>query len=145
MGLAPGDIIFGDDLDRMGCSLRRVAAQALPDAALTVVSWDTEDADTDGLYPGSGTTITIPAGGGGIWSVFAQITVAANPPAGLGFVSIQLPGGNTHGIAPIVSNLGAPSVTVPLSAGALITVSAFADGAAATTMTGEIFAYRVSA
>lgn len=140
-GELPDADAFNVALGRMGCRLSRVAAQALPDAAVTAVSWDTENEDTSGLWS-AGTTITIPATGAGLWAISALVTVVASPPAGLGFVSVQINGGN-RSLAGITFALGAPSLVVPLSATNTITVSAYADGAAATTMTAEIAVYRL--
>ena len=48
---------------RRGCRIRRAATQTLNNATLTTISYDTEDEDTDALFPSSGTTITIPFAG----------------------------------------------------------------------------------
>lgn len=125
---------------RMGCSLRRVAAQTLPDAAFTSILWDTEDADTDGLYS-SGDTITVPAGGGGLWAVSATVFAVA-PPTVLGFVTFFLNGG-AQGRFPFADNVASTAVTLPLDAGGTIVVQAYRDAAAGTTMTASFYAYRV--
>ncbi len=125
---------------RMGCSLRRVAAQNLPDSTFTDVSWDTEDADTNGLFPGAGSTITIPAGGGGLWAITTTVSTVASP-TGLAFIQI---GGLAYRTL-FADNFCGISVTVPLNAGATFAVSVYMDSAAGTTMTGAVHAYRVAA
>lgn len=56
---------------RTGGSWRRVAFQSIPNTTPTAISWDTEDADTDGFLSPSSTTATIPAGLGGVYAVTA--------------------------------------------------------------------------
>lgn len=128
---------------RMGCSLRRVAAQTLPDTAFTAVTWDTEDADTDGLFPGSGFDITIPANGAGVWAVSATVFVTSTI-TGLGAVRIAV-GGIEVAKSSGTGDIGGTALTLPLSAGALVKVEVFADTAAGTTMTAKFHCYRVSA
>lgn len=128
---------------RMGCSLRRAAAQTLPDSAFTAVIPDTEDADTDGLWPGSGFDITIPALGAGVWTIAAMVAVTSAI-AGIGAVRISVNGAQVMK-SEGTGGMGGASITLPLAAGALVKVEAFADTAAGTTMTGALFVYRVSA
>ncbi|HVQ96141.1 MAG TPA: hypothetical protein VMU51_34290 [Mycobacteriales bacterium] len=52
---------------RTGCRLRRVAAQSIPSGAVTAIAWDTEDEDTDAFIAVTASTITIPAGLGGLY------------------------------------------------------------------------------
>jgi len=126
---------------RMGCSLRRVAAQTLPDAAPTAFTWDTEDADTHGLFA-SGTDITIPAGGGGVWVISVVAVFIAAALTGIGMTQIKIDGGE-QARAPFADNGSSVGLVMPLSAGQVITVAVYADTAAGTTMTGAVFCYRV--
>ena len=141
---ALGAAVSGHDavLARMGCTLRRVAPQTLPDAAFTALVLDTEDADTNALYPGSGDTITIPAGGVGIWAVYFSIITAASP-TGLAMVSLEIGGISPR--FPFGDNVCGGGMTMPLNPGNTIRVIPDMDTAAGTTMSGIVYAYRVAA
>jgi len=52
---------------RTGCRLTRASNQNIPNSGDTAILWDTEASDSDNFYPGSGGTITIPAGLGGLY------------------------------------------------------------------------------
>lgn len=137
-----GHVVPATEYDRMGCSLRRVATQTLPDAAFTQISWDTEDADTNGMFPGSGVTITIPTGGDGLWVVSTRLSTAASP-AGLAFISLNIGGGENFR-APFADNVGGATRVLPLTGGVQIVVQAFMDTAAGTTVTGDFHCYRIA-
>lgn len=62
--------------------LALTGAQSIPDSTLTAISWDTETSDLWGFYPGSGSTITIPAGYAGVYAIGARGVWASNPTAG---------------------------------------------------------------
>jgi hypothetical protein len=64
---------------RTGVRLRRAANQSMTNATLTSVSWDTEDVDSDGFISVASTTITIPAGLGGLYNItfMPEFVVAA--------------------------------------------------------------------
>lgn len=129
-------------ISRMGCSLNRVANQTLPDAALTSVSWDTELADTDGLWT-SGTNIVIPANGAGVWAVYANVFIAAAL-AGIGQTRINV-NGVEQSRAVFADTGSSVGIVTPIAAGGVVTVQAFADTAAGTTMTANVVCYRVGA
>jgi hypothetical protein len=62
-----GDTVHASDIiDRSGVRLRRASNQSINNAALTAISWDTEDEDIGGFWA-SGTTVTVPAGYDGIY------------------------------------------------------------------------------
>lgn len=56
--------------------------QSIANSTATAISWDTETSDLWGLYPGSGSTITIPAGYAGVYVIGARGVWAADPTAG---------------------------------------------------------------
>lgn len=136
--------ILNAALDRMGCALRRVANQTLPDNSSTLVAWDTEDGDTHGLFAPTSANITVPAGGGGIW----VITFAVNVPVATSGISLSSPRVNGTNIAEFgfLPNTGATGGTAmrPLVAGDVITVNVSADTTSGTTMTASFNAYRVA-
>lgn len=53
------------------CRIHKSTTQSIPDNTLTEIAFDSEDADTDGFYPGSGNSITLPstAIGSGLYAV----------------------------------------------------------------------------
>lgn len=75
---------------RTGCRLRRVATQAIADTATTTISWDTEDADSDGYivaHATTGTTITIPASLGGLHTMHGAVKLAGTSSVGVSTTS----------------------------------------------------------
>jgi hypothetical protein len=65
--------------DRIGCRIRRVANQPINSAASTPVNFDTQDEDTDGFFAPTSTTVTIPAGLGGVYDLTYRQTLNAGP------------------------------------------------------------------
>lgn len=63
--------------------LRRAAVQSIPNATTTDVSWDTEDSDVSGFIVAPGTTLTVPAGCGGVYLMSATVTWASAPGSSL--------------------------------------------------------------
>ena len=62
-----------------GCRVRRVATQLLATGGSSQdFIFDTEDADTHGYFAPSSTTVTIPAGMGGLYLIGGEIGAAAN-------------------------------------------------------------------
>lgn len=53
---------------RTGCTLQVNSSQTIANASDITILWDTETTDSDGFYPGSGGTITIPTGCGGLYA-----------------------------------------------------------------------------
>lgn len=66
-------VAAGTTSGRTGCTLRRAANQSISTDTRTNISWDTEDTDTDGFISVSSTTITIPAGLGGVYAISSTI------------------------------------------------------------------------
>lgn len=71
-------IAQGTTAGRTGVTLRRAANQSISTDSKTNISWDTEDVDTDGFISVSSTTITIPAGLGGLYSITANVHSASS-------------------------------------------------------------------
>jgi hypothetical protein len=148
VGFFVGQIPLADDIRRMGCQLRRVAALALPDAVATAVAWDTEDEDTDSMFAPTGTTITIPATG--LWAIAATIVRAAAVNA-RSFLQIVPNNGAHQVIAGALrfswdngEAIATAAAVIPLDVTNTFRIEAFADGAAASTMTAALTCYRVN-
>lgn len=128
---------------RMGGRWQRVATQSLPDVALTLVSWDTEVSDSSSMWS-SGTTITIPATGAGIWGITAMVTLAAGvASSALGLIGI-LVNGTEISRSRISDNIGSTSAIFALGAGNTITIRVYGDTAAGTTMTAQVDVWRLA-
>lgn len=65
---------------RTGCRLERSSTQSISNAVDTAIQWNSEIFDSDGFYPGSGGTITVPAGLGGLY--LASIKTDWSAPVG---------------------------------------------------------------
>ena len=142
-----GDVIYIADHARMGCELRRAAAQTLPDATDTVTSWDTEVEDTHNLWT-SGTTVTIPTGGGGLWAItYGIVTTAVSTARSLMFIapsaSIWSSGGSLRNSFGADEDTSTVSATIPLVAGVTLTFSANVNMAGAATFFSRLSCYRV--
>lgn len=131
--------------EKLGCRLRRVAAQTLNDASITTVSWDTEDEDVGGLFaPGTPTVITVPETG--LWGVsFAVSAVAPNARSYIELVvtsSLALPAtrGNWGSGEDSVGHVA----ILYLNAGDSFVMSVFRDGAAGTTMGARLSCFRLT-
>jgi len=66
---------------RVGCRLRRVANQSITNITGTSITWDTEDEDTDGFIAVPSTTITIPTGKDGTYTITHRGAIASLAPA----------------------------------------------------------------
>lgn len=110
---------------RTGCSISRSAVQSIPNTSGTVISFDTETFDSDGFIGIPGTTITIPAGLGGLYSGTAYIEFGAS-------------GSYDAGVVPVLNGVQYPQIgannfarhggafsKIPLSAGQVVTVQGY--------------------
>lgn len=135
-------------VNRMGVTLQRVALQTLPDNTNTTVSWDQEDEDTHNLWS-SGTTVTIPFGGTGIWSITFQIQTVLAATARSLIAIIPSAGTWSGGSSPLRNSYGvgedtcSVSGTIPLLAGDTFTCLANVDMSGASSMIARLSAYRV--
>jgi hypothetical protein len=133
---------------RMGLSLRRATNQSIGNAggSDTAISWDTEDADTDGFFAPTGTTITVPSGCGGVYSINFYTTWGTALGTGRAFLTI------THnGIANYRLPLQGQSETlvscafvVPLSATDTIVAKVYQSSGGANNVQAQLLMYRVS-
>ena len=127
---------------RTGTRLRRVANQSIPNSTLTNVSWDTEDADSDGLISVSSDTITVPSGLGGLWIVRATILLSGS--SGDGSLSIQVNAVNHTTTIRNTSNATATWFGV-IGDAQTIKVPVFQASGGALNLTGDLIAMRIGA
>jgi hypothetical protein len=69
-----------DDLTENRATVYNDAAQSLPNDTATAVTFNQEEADSNGLHSTSSNTsrITIPSGGGGVYQLQAKVAFASN-------------------------------------------------------------------
>jgi hypothetical protein len=58
---------------RVGCTLRRAAAQSITSGTPNPILWDTEDEDTSGFIAVTSGTVTIPAGYDGVYTITCRV------------------------------------------------------------------------
>lgn len=128
----------------IGVRLRRAANQSIPNNSPTVVSFDTEDEDTSGYFPGTGTTITIPAGKAGIYAVSFKGTYAGSSMGNRWFFDVKN-GSENYRLngSSAGEDTVAGSVTIRLAAAATITVDAYQASGGAKDLTARIELWRV--
>jgi hypothetical protein len=127
----------------VGADVARVAAQALPNGAATLISWDTSTTDSSGFVGTLPTTsVTIPPGLDGLYTLTVSVAMTASGTRnfvtifvnGVRFVRSSLdPGEDFIGVAG----------TRMLVAGDVITVDAFQNSGGAATMTGQLRLFRI--
>ena len=101
----------------VGASVSMSANQSIPNTTDTMLSWDTEQWDTNAIHAaGSPTRMTVPTGYGGKWRVSGQIITGS----GSGGVEISIYVNGTRYVA------GTPSfgsAQLPSSRGAMVTMN----------------------
>ena len=142
-----GDVIYIADHARMGCQLSRTStSQTLPDNTDTATSWDTEVEDTHDLWS-SGTTVTIPANGDGLWAITYGIqTAAVSTARSLLFIAPSTTiwtGGRLRSSFGADEDICTVSGTIPLAAGDTLTFTANVNMAGASTFFSRLSCYRV--
>lgn len=141
---------------RYGCTIRRAAVQSMASSSITIISWDTEDVDSSGYFPGSGTTVTVPAGLGGLYAISvslasgtklassAMLTIVAAGSANQ--VMTASAGSNEDGFPLIAGSywIGNSGYFL-LNAGDTVQARYFQSSGAAYNVTGRLTMYRVLA
>lgn len=134
---------------RTQCLLRRAANQAIGSGSLTAISWDTEDSDPDGFIAVTSSTLTVPAGLGGLYSITVGLTTSGDPgAAGFGIIDpssaadirFSLGGGNAVG-----AHNGSAGVTWigPLAAAETVQISGYQNSGGSLNFTGYLRVYRL--
>lgn len=131
---------------RTGCALRRAANQSISTGtSYTNITWDTEDADTDGFISVSSTTVTIPSGLGGLYLV--RFTVDAGLPTNGSAGKVRIvAGGVTHSQGYGAYDAGGGlAITVPLAAADTITCGMAQNVGGSANATARLWVYRIGA
>jgi hypothetical protein len=122
-----------------GCSVSRSTNQTLS-AGSVDVTYTTEDVDNGGYFPGSGSTVTIPSGKGGLYSIaFSYDTTTIDLTA----VRLDINGADRL-FLPVAGETGAGSFVLPLSAGDAIKVQLFNGGSSANITAADLHVYRIA-
>ena len=134
---------------RTSCRLRRAANQSINNTTDTTISFDTEDADTDGFIAVTSDTITIPSGLDGVYMITAFVAFASSPGTNS---NVRLEIGGTTGdyrVTPVDSSVGyqsvAVSVTIALAATNTIKLRCYQSSGGAMNVTAGLQLYRLFA
>lgn len=138
---------YGADLGtittRFGCTLARSAVQSIPNNTFTSITLDAEVSDPDGFITVPSTTVTVPAGGGGLYAITAKVTYATAT-LGAWRVSLSLNSGvQFYPAAGPNTNEATIAVVLPLVAGDQIVVQTLHNNGAAQNATCRLEMYRV--
>jgi hypothetical protein len=147
-----GDLIrASDNLVRVGCRVRRAAAQSINTGTATSLSWDTEDEDIGDFITVTSTTITIPAGYDGIYAITAKASGPFSEGGGSrDFITIEV----TSSLTGLPTNFRSAAegaaedmmdvcAVVPLAAGDSFVVQVFHQTGSAVNFTGFCSCYRL--
>ncbi len=120
---------------RTGVYCERVANQSITNTSATNVNFDTENYDSDGFITVNSTTVTIPAGLGGLYTVHANC-IWASTPAGLANDSyLEITAGGDFSRNNSISTRNSVGQTLALSAGDSITVAVYQSSGASINLT----------
>lgn len=116
-----------DGMIRMGGTWRRAANQAVSASQWANIAWDAEDADTHGFLAIPNTTVTIPAGCDGLYSLYATSYIGASGCVYAQvstFTNVQVTGPTDP-----VTGAATVSLTLPLVAGNTVWIRVFSTTA----------------
>jgi len=145
-----GDYVRASDVPGdVGCQLRRVANQSITNGVATAISWDTEDVDTNGFIAVTSSTITIPAGLGGLYAITAYLNCAGITGTGGAIIidpTSSITGMPADFLTPLdeTRDRGSFGIIIPLLAGDTFNVQAFHASAAAVNFTAWLSCYRIA-
>jgi hypothetical protein len=133
---------------RVGCRLRRVAAQSIANVTLLAINWDTEDVDPYGFITVSSQTVTVPAGLGGTYDLLFRDSGTFG---GRSFTEIVVTSSITgvsgmYRFPPdaVTSSFGTTSVAgIPLAAGDTFVCNVFQSSGGAVNHTAWLNVVRV--
>lgn len=129
---------------RKGFRLRRVAVQSIPNTGVaTAISFDTEDADTDGFGAVPATSYTVPSGLDGLYSITALVSMASTALGTASGLRMTAAGVSFDGAFAPGTGIGTVTATIPLAATNTVAVSAFQNGAGAVNATAWLYCHFV--
>ena len=139
---------------RTGCTIRRSANQSIATDTRTNFSFDAEDADTDGFFSPTSTTVTIPAGLGGLYAIgFSASSATTLGTTAMAYISCagsatQIvttgAGANDNGF-PVVSSryyIGCSAI-LPLAAADTIVAGYYQNNGTSINFTARLTVYRI--
>jgi hypothetical protein len=127
---------------RRGVKLTRTLAFGIPNNSATAISWTAETADTDGFIAVTATTVTIPAGLGGIYAI-AFSAVWAGAPGSAAWMGIQAGGVNYRQPAGIDLSVGMSITTDLVATTGTIIASLYQNSGGTVNMTGALTVFRL--
>lgn len=129
---------------RMGGTWRRAANQAIPTAVGTTISWDTEDDDTNAFAVVPFTTLTIPAGCGGVYAVNGVAWTGSGSSGVVRLVASTYPNPFSAPTNPFDAWASVGFVGL-LPAGSTISFAVQQGGGTTIQTTGKLSLYRIAA
>jgi hypothetical protein len=135
-------VVGNGGLPRIGGRWSRAAAQAIPNATITRVTWDTEVFDY-----GIGATVTtsfftIPSDG--IWVIASRLSYSGTSLGSTNFIRLIMGSDARDFVGPsTVSGTQAGVYAMDLTAGAPVAVDAYQASGASLNVTGSIGIYRI--
>lgn len=138
-------IAVGKSTARTGCTISRSGQTISSSLSFTNILYNTETFDSDGFFAPTSTTVTIPSGLGGLYSITFQ---ASGLPTGAGASEALrvIAGGVTYGTDRTtgVHTDGFVTLIIPLAAGNTIT-TAIQQNVGTVTIDASLNVYRLSA
>ena len=112
---------------RTGVKLRRVANQSIATTTYTVISWDTEDFDSDAFFAPTSGNITVPAGLGGLYAITVQLIPQSGAATDLVIGILNTTSGVEHRaqVCLTAQNNAGAGVVVPLAASDVINIKVY--------------------
>ena len=120
---------------RTGVYCSRTANQSIPDSTATNVSFDTEGYDSDAYIATTSTTVTIPSGLGGLYTVSANCIWSASPIGGSALSYLQVTSGGDIERSDSIGTRNSVAQTLALDAGDSITVAVWQSTGGAINIT----------
>jgi hypothetical protein len=139
--IAPGAVTLAERSVVQGCSLSRSTDQLAAGGGTTDVTYDSEDVDNGGYYPGSGSTVTVPTGFGGLHSI--SFAYELDKDANIEKIVVDI-SGTDHVFPAIDYGTGSAALIVPLSAADTIKCSIVNDGSNTDVSWAELHVYRIA-
>lgn len=129
-GSAWVEVAISTTAGRTGCTIRKTGNTSVGNVANALITWTAEDYDSDGFIAVSSSTVTIPAGLGGLYAVSCSVLFDQSPIGTIGVaISANLSGTIRayHGSVLSANNTITSSGTIRTSGTSVIIPMAAAD------------------